>query len=268
MNKLTQSPTGFVDSHCHLDRINLSEFDNDLSHLMNMIAQRDVACMLCVGISLESFDSMYQMIQPLHQVVCSVGVHPDEAHCQEPNVAQLVGLSQRPKVVAIGETGLDYHYQSLSPAKQKTRFEIHLQAALEAQKPVIVHSRDARDDTIDALRNAQVAKFGGVLHCFTETWEMAKQALDLGMYISFSGIITFKSAHSLREVARKVPDNRLLIETDSPYLAPVPHRGKTNHPGNVGLVAATLAQVRNCEIEHIKRVSRENFFDLFGDLTS
>ena len=254
----------YIDSHCHLDRIDLKDFDNNFNHLMQVIQQAKVERMLCVSISLEEYPSMKAMVNGLDYVDISVGVHPCDTQHETIKLQQLVKLGADPKVVAIGETGLDYYYAKESRQQQVCSFQVHMRAANELNKPVIIHTRDAQQDTLDILREGNIENCGGVLHCFTESWDMAKQALDLGMYISFSGIITFRNAAALREVARQVPDERFLIETDSPYLAPVPHRGKQNHPGLLGHVAECLAEVRGTTVEQIAKLSKANYLRLFA----
>ena len=223
----------FIDSHCHLDRIDLKDFDNNFDQLMLQAEQAGVGKMLCVCITLEAFEAMAQLTDHYPNVFLSVGVHPSEQGSPEPTVDNLLTMAARSKVVAIGETGLDYHYVKDAPEWQRERFRTHIRAALEIGKPLIVHSRDAREDTIRILKEEGAERVGGVMHCFTEDQAMADHALSLGFAISFSGIVTFKSAAVLREVARNIPDDYLLIETDSPYLAPVPYRGKQNHPALV-----------------------------------
>jgi len=254
----------FIDSHCHLDRIDLKDFDNHFSHLLRAIEQAQVERLLCVSINLQEYPGMRARVEGLDYVDVSVGVHPCDAGEDGVEREQLVQLGADPKVVAIGETGLDYYYSPDSREQQIRSFELHLQAAVELQKPVIVHTRDAQQDTLDILRAGGVQDCGGVLHCFTESWEMARQALDLGMYISFSGIVTFRNAEALREVACQVPADRFLIETDSPYLAPAPHRGRQNHPGLLRHVAECLAKVRGCSLEQIAQASRQNYLRLFA----
>ena len=254
----------FIDSHCHLDRIDLSDFDNSFSALLSRIEQGQVERMLCVSINLQDYPTMKQLVQNQPQIDLSVGVHPCDAGDHETRLQQLLELGADEKVVAIGETGLDYYYSSDSREQQMASFEVHMQAANQLGKPVIVHTRDAQDDTLAILRQGRVEQCGGVLHCFTESWDMARQALDMGMYISFSGIVTFRNAEALREVAKKVPDDRFLIETDSPYLAPMPHRGKQNHPGWVGHVAACLAEQRGSSIEQIAELSKVNYLRLIN----
>jgi len=255
----------FIDSHCHLDCIDLKDFDNNFSQLMTQLQQAEVERMLCVSISLDTYSAMKALVQNHDNVDISVGVHPCDTKDDTVKLDQLIKLGSDPKVVAIGETGLDYYYAKETREQQLSSFKVHMQAANTLNKPVIIHTRDAQQDTLDMLKNENVASCGGVLHCFTESWDMAKQALDMGMYISFSGIVTFKNAQALREVARQVPNDRFLIETDSPYLAPVPHRGKQNHPGWVGHVAQCLAEVRGQSLENIAELSKINYYQLFGE---
>ncbi len=255
----------FIDSHCHLDRIDLKDFNNNFSELLDTIQQGKVERMLCVSISLDEYPAMKALVAGQDHVDISVGVHPCDTQDDTVKLQQLIELGSDPKVVAIGETGLDYYYAKDTREQQLASFKVHMQAANTLQKPVIIHTRDARQDTLDILKDYDVASCGGVLHCFTETWEMVRQALDMGMYISFSGIITFRNADALREVARQVPDERFLIETDSPYLAPVPHRGKQNHPGWVGHVAECLAEVRGSSLADIAELSKCNYLRLFGE---
>jgi TatD DNase family protein len=254
----------FIDSHCHLDRIDLKDFNNNFNELMDIIQQAKAERMLCVSISLDEYPAMKSLVEGKDNIDISVGVHPCDTQNDTVKLQQLIELGADSKVVAIGETGLDYYYAKESREQQIASFKVHMQAANELKKPVIIHTRDAQQDTLDILKDYDVASCGGVLHCFTESWDMARQALDMGMYISFSGIVTFRNAEALREVARQVPDDRFLIETDSPYLAPVPHRGKQNHPGWVGHVAECLAEVRGCDVENIAQLSKTSYQCLFG----
>jgi len=255
----------FYDSHCHLDRIDLKDFNNNFTELLQIIQQARVERMLCVSISLEEYPAMKALVQDQDNIDISVGVHPCDTQDDIVKLKQLIELGSDPKVVAIGETGLDYYYSKDTREQQISSFKVHMQAANELNKPVIIHTRDAQQDTLKILKEGNVASCGGVLHCFTESWDMARQALDMGMYISFSGIVTFKNAQTLREVARQVPKERFLIETDAPYLAPVPHRGKQNHPGWVGHVAECLAEVRGDSVESIAELSKVNYLQLFGE---
>ncbi|HSP00737.1 MAG TPA: TatD family hydrolase [Thioalkalivibrio sp.] len=255
-----------IDSHCHLDRIDLEPFDGSLDKVMDAARTAGVDHMLCVSISLEEYPTVHEIATRYPQVSCSVGVHPGETEGANPSLEDLVSRGRDPLVVAIGETGLDYHYHPEDNEWQRERFRTHIRAAREVGKPLIIHTRDAREDTIRILQEEGADQVGGVMHCFTETWEMAKAALDLGFYISFSGIVTFRNAEELREVARQVPDDRLLVETDSPYLAPVPHRGKGNHPAWVHDVAVKVAEVRGSDLESIAALTTRNYQQLFGAL--
>lgn len=253
----------FIDSHCHLDCIDLKDFDNSFQNLLDNIQASQVSRMLCVSIDLERYKNMRELVEPYEHIDVSVGVHPSHVADHASTKDVLVKLGKDEKVVAIGETGLDYYYAKESKQEQQDSFRLHLQVANELNKPVIVHTRDAQDDTLNILKDENAENCGGVLHCFTESWEMAKQALDIGFYISFSGIVTFRNADALREVASKVPDDRFLIETDSPYLAPVPHRGKQNNPAWVTHVAECLADVRSTTIDNIASLSSANYANLF-----
>jgi TatD DNase family protein len=255
----------FFDSHCHLDRIDLADFNQDQDNLLAQITEDQVEALICIGVTLESFESMVQFIQPYPQVFCSVGVHPDYEDVVEPDVTTLCSLAEsQEKVVAIGETGLDYFHQQGDLEWQRSRFITHIQAAREVQLPLIVHTRQAKKDTIDLLRSCKADEVGGVLHCFTEDWEMASKAIDLGFYISISGIVTFNQAENVREMAKKIPLDRLLIETDSPWLSPVPFRGKTNYPGRVRFVAEKLAEIREESLDQIASVTFKNACQLFN----
>lgn len=257
-----------VDSHCHLDRVELAPYGNDFSAMMAAGRDAGLGHMLCVSIDLESYPAMLAQVEDYPEVSVSVGVHPNDRDRREPSVEELVDLASHPKNVAIGETGLDYYYGKGDMTWQRERFRVHIRAAREANKPLIIHSRDARDDTIAILREEGADAVGGVMHCFTETWEMAEAALALGFYISFSGIVTFKNAAALRDVAARVPLDRLLIETDSPYLAPVPHRGKSNEPRFVAHVAESVAALHHVSTDELVARSGENFFRLFSTARS
>ena len=256
-----------VDSHCHLDRVDLTPYGGRFDDLMRQTRAEGVGHMLCVCIDLEHYAAMRACVAPYQDVSVSVGVHPNEGpdsgKRREPTADELVALADDPAVVAIGETGLDYHYNDGDLDWQRARFRIHIDAARRCGKPLIIHTRDARADTIAIMQQAQARDVGGVMHCFTESWDMARQALELGFYISFSGIVTFKNAEQLRDVASRVPLDRLLIETDSPYLAPVPHRGKPNHPALVRHVAEFIAQLRGETYAQVAEVTTRNFISLF-----
>lgn len=254
----------FVDSHCHLDRVDLASYDGDFSRLINATTGAGVEHMLCVSIDLESYPAMLELVEQYPEVSVSVGVHPCDFDRQEPTVEQLVELAKHPKNVAIGETGLDYFRTEGDLTWQRDRFRRHIQAAREAQKPLIIHTREAREDTIRLLQEEGAEQVGGVLHCFTETQEMAEAGMALGFYVSFSGIVTFKNAQELRDVAAAIPLDRLLIETDSPYLAPVPFRGKPNEPQRVIQVAELVAELHQIPTEELAQITRDNFFRLFS----
>ncbi len=252
-----------VDSHCHLDRIDLSDYQGDLKAAIDAAHHAGVTRMLCVGINLECFPEVLKIAQVYSSVDASVGVHPLEKHDRSLSSAQLVKLSAQPQVVAIGETGLDYYYGKEQRKEQLDRFQMHLEAAKTCSKPVIIHSRDAKQDTLTYLKNYADLDTGGVMHCFTEDWEMARHALDLNFYISLSGIVTFKNARQIKEVAKRVPMDRLLIETDSPYLAPVPYRGKGNQPKYVIEVARHIAELRGLSLEQVAEATTQNYYQLF-----
>jgi len=252
-----------VDSHCHLDCIDLTEFDNDFAKLVEQTASAGVEHMLCVSINLKKYPGMLDMVRTYPNISVSAGMHPMADEDEAFSIETLAALAADEKVVAIGETGLDYYYHKGDPQWQQDRFRAHVQVANAVNKPVIIHTRDAGDDTLEILRQENASRCGGVIHCFTETQDFANRAMDLGLMISFSGIVTFKNAAALREVARSVPDDYLLIETDSPYLAPVPHRGRQNQPAYVRHVAETLADIRGSSVEHIAEVTADNFYRLF-----
>ncbi len=252
----------FIDSHCHLDRLELEKLGMDLPSVLKAAEQANVQHMLCVSVSLQEFSQMAALVAEYPQVSVSCGEHP--LHQQESfDQTLLLQLASAPSVVAVGETGLDYFYSPDNKITQQRAFVSHIQVARELAKPLIVHTREAKADTIALLNSEKAIDCGGVLHCFTEDWDTAKAALDLGFYISFSGIMTFRNADPLREVLKKVPLERLLIETDSPYLAPVPYRGKTNQPAYVAAVAQAVADVKQISIEHLAAVTTANFRQLF-----
>ena len=258
----------YIDSHCHLDRVDLGPYGGDFARLMEATVEAGVSHLLCVGIDLERYPGMRALVEPFANVAVSVGVHPnaesDGLEVAEPTIEGLVALATDPRVVAIGETGLDYFHGRGDLEPQRERFRTQIAAAHACRKPLIIHTRDAREDTIRILREERARDLGGVLHCFTEDWGMAKQGLDLGFYVSFSGIVTFKNAETLRDVARRVPLDRLLIETDSPYLAPAPYRGKPNEPRHVTYVADCIAGLRGLSAADLAAATSANFFRLFG----
>ncbi|HEY9033406.1 MAG TPA: TatD family hydrolase [Pseudomonadales bacterium] len=252
-----------VDSHCHLDRLKLDKLANPtLDQVIADAAAAGVGRMLCVGIDMGNADAVKRIAGQYDTVFASVGVHPCDVS-QLIDADTLKQAADHPKVVAIGETGLDYYYTTDSAAVQQQSLAMHLDVAGELGLPVIIHTRDARQDTLALLREHASRDHAGVLHCFTEDWDMARQALDLGFYISFSGIVTFKNAVELQQVARQVPLDRLLVETDSPYLAPVPFRGKPNFPCHVREVAQFIADLRQLPLEQLADATTTNFFRLF-----
>ncbi len=253
----------FVDSHCHLDRLDYEKKHRDIADVVQKAMAKQVSHLLSVSVTLEAFPAMLAAVMPFENVFASCGVHPLDLDSTW-TTDQLLELAQHPKVVAIGETGLDYYYSTENKAEQQQAFREHLRISRQLNKPVIVHTRDAKADTLQILREEKVGDAGGVLHCFTEDWEMAKSALDLGMFISISGIVTFRNAEALREVTKQIPMDRLLIETDSPYLAPVPHRGHQNEPAYVADVARFIAQLKGISLETLAEQTTNNFFNLFS----
>ncbi|WP_412521880.1 TatD family hydrolase [Shewanella algae] len=253
-----------VDSHCHLDRLKAAPDPESLSQLLDAAKARGVDYFLCVNVRQKGFAEMKAKVAGFEQVFLSSGVHPLDVK-EGLDLNELKRYAADPKVVAIGETGLDYFYADDTKALQQQYFEQQVALAREVAKPLIVHTRDAREDTIAILKNGGAEQCGGVLHCFTENWEMAKAAMDLGFYISVSGIVSFKNAGELRSVIRKIPKDRLLVETDSPYLAPVPHRGKENQPAFVRDVAEFVAELRGESFEELAQYTTDNFFTLFKD---
>jgi len=252
-----------IDSHCHLNMLDLSLYPNGIDDIFNNAKQLGVEQMLCVGVDFEHFPEVLAYAENHSHVYASLGIHPTEQMSQEPSVDELVSLATHPKVIAIGETGLDYYRLEGDPAWQQLRFRRHIQAAKSLAKPLIVHTRQAREDTLAILEEEGADEFGGVLHCFTESWEMAKAALELNFYISFSGIVTFRNAIELQEVAKRVPLERMLVETDAPYLTPVPFRGKPNQPGYTRYVAEFIAELRQEPLDKIAAQTTANFFQLF-----
>lgn len=251
-----------VDTHCHLDQLDLSAYAGDLSKALQYAESMDVKQFLCVCITLEDFPAVLAIANQYPNVYASVGLHPNEQVSEEPTVEELVRLSQHQKIIAIGETGLDTYRSTGDLTWQQERFRNHIRAAKEAKKPLIIHTRQAKEDTLKIMREENASEAGGIMHCFTEDWEMAKAALDLGFYISFSGIVTFPNAKIIQEVAKKVPLDRMLLETDSPYLAPIPHRGKSNEPAYVRHTAEFIAKLRETSLEVISTSTTENFFRL------
>lgn len=250
-----------IDSHCHLDFPGLQE---QLPAILERMKEHHISHALCIGVNLEDIHRVLAIAETHSNLYATVGVHPDYENVTEPDVAHLCALAQHPKVLAIGETGLDYYRLTGDLEWQRERFRTHIRAARQASKPLIVHTRQAREDTLRILQEEGAEHVKGVLHCFTESLEMAQAAIELGFYISFSGILTFKKAQDLRDMARVLPLDRILVETDSPYLAPAPHRGATNEPSYVRFVAQALAELRNLPIEAIAEATTQNFNRLFG----
>ena len=250
-----------VDSHCHID---FEPLGHDTPAVLDAALQNNVTHMLCVSVNMRDFPRVRSIAENNTNVFASVGVHPNENKEDEVSTETLVQeATKAAKVVAIGETGLDYFRSDGDLEWQRQRFVRHIEAARQTNLPLIIHMRDATDDTLEIMRSEKANEPGGVMHCFAENWETAKKALDLGFYISFSGIVTFKSAQALKEVATRVPANRMLVETDSPYLAPVPYRGKVNQPAYVLHTAEHVAQLRNQSVEAIAEITTNNFFELF-----
>lgn len=254
-----------IDSHCHPDRLDLSAYGGSLEALLDEARAAGLGALLAVGIDLESSREMIRLAVRHPDVHASVGVHPlQERHTALPDERQLLELGGHPRVVAIGETGIDCHYDRANLDWQRESFRIHARVARRLRKPLVVHTRDARAETLELLREEVDPGIGGVLHCFTEDWELAEAGLELGFYISFSGILTFRNAGALREVAARVPLDRLLVETDAPWLAPVPYRGKTNRPQYVAEVARCLAGLRGLDESDFQELVAANFSRLFG----
>lgn len=249
-----------VDSHCHLD---FPELAGQLDEVFALMRANQVDRALCVSVTLEDFPRVRQMAQDYAHIYASVGVHPDYETVASVSAEELVALADHPKVVAIGETGLDYYRLKGDLEWQRDRFRSHIRAARQCGKPLIIHTRSAAEDTLRVMREEGAAQAGGVMHCFTESWEMAAAAIEMGFFISFSGIVTFKNAKDLREVARRVPLENMLIETDAPYLAPVPYRGKTNQPGYVRHVAEEIARLKGVELDEVAQKTSDNFYRLF-----
>lgn len=252
-----------ADSHCHLDRLDLNPYGGEISGAIEAAGAVGVSKILCVAIDLPNIPEVIAVAERFSQVHASVGVHPLEQTDTGLTVGRLLELAQHPKVVAIGETGLDYYYGKDHIGLQQRNFLIHLQAASQCAKPLIIHSRDAKEDTLRYIVEHANLDVGGVMHCFTEDWDMAKRAMDMNFYISLSGIVTFKNALALKEVAKKVPLNRLLVETDAPYLAPVPYRGKSNEPKYVVEVAKHVAELKGIALQELAEATTENYRRLF-----
>jgi len=253
----------YIDSHCHLD---FPELAARLPEVLETMRANQVGHALCISVTLEDFPRVLALAESHPFLFASVGVHPDYEDLQEPTVEELVSLARHPKVVAIGETGLDYYRLEGDLSWQRERFRTHIRATRSSKKPLVVHTRSAAEDTLRIMAEEGAKTVGGVMHCFTESFDVAQRAMELDFYISFSGIVTFKNARDLQEVARRVPLERMLIETDSPYLAPVPFRGKTNEPGFVPYVAAKIAELKGVDIGLVSQSTSDNFFQLFNIL--
>ena len=251
-----------IDSHCHLDRLKAAPDQASLKLIVDSAKAQGVDYLLCVNVRQQGFEAMRDKVSIFDNVFLSSGVHPLDVQ-EGLDIAKIAEYANDARVVAIGETGLDYFYADETKILQQQCFEQQIALATQVNKPLIVHTRDAREDTIAMLKAGNADRVGGVLHCFTENWEMAKAAIDLGFYISVSGIVTFKNAGELRSVIRKVPKDRLLVETDSPYLAPVPHRGQENQPAYVYDVAKFVAELRGEQFEDLAQYTTDNFFNLF-----
>lgn len=250
----------FIDSHCH---INFPELAGNIADVLAQMRHNEVVGALCVSVNLADFPQVLALAEQHPNIFASVGVHPDYEGAEEPDVARLVGLAQHPRVIAIGETGLDYFRLKGDLEWQRARFRTHIRAARESRKPLIIHTREAAADTLRLMAEEGANQIGGVMHCFTETWEVAEAALAMGFYISFSGIVTFRNATQIKEVARRMPLERMLIETDAPYLAPAPYRGKLNQPAYVKHVAEEIARLREIPLAEVGRATTDNFHRLF-----
>jgi TatD DNase family protein len=253
-----------VDSHCHL---NFPELATNMSDIRQAMADHQVGHALCISVNLREYPQVLAVAEAHDNFYATVGVHPDYEDEPPLTVQQLVDLAKNSKVIGIGETGLDYFRLTGDLEWQRERFRTHIRAAIQAGKPLIIHTRSAAEDTIRIMREEHAGRVGGVMHCFTESLEVAMQAIEMGFYISFSGIVTFKNALALKQVAQQVPLDRILVETDSPYLAPVPYRGKTNQPAYVRYVAEEVAKLRGIDYEVLATVTTENFFKLFKHAT-
>lgn len=260
---MTDAVLDLVDSHCHLDRLNLDAYNGDFQALMAATRADGISHMLCIGVDLETFPRVRELAEQHPDIHASVGVHPLYRESREPCAEELARLAEHPRVVAIGETGLDYFYAREDHGWQTARFIEHIRAARLCGLPLVIHTRGAKDDTLALLRSEGGGEVSGVLHCFTEDLDMARQAMEMGFYISISGIVTFRNAEALRETVRQLPLERLLIETDSPWLAPIPYRGKPNEPRYVAQVAECVARLQEVSVAELARATRDNFYTLF-----
>lgn len=254
----------FVDSHCHLNMLDLTAFNGQLGELLQQARDRGVERFLCVNVDREHQAQVLAIAQQYPDVFASVGLHPSEAVSDLMSDEEILNAAKHAKVVAIGETGLDYHYNDTGLDQQRDSFKQHIRLACELDLPLIIHTRAAQQDTLDIMNSEGASACGGVMHCFTESLEMAEQAMAMGFYISISGIVTFKNAANVQQVAKAVPLERLLIETDAPYLTPVPYRGKPNGPQHVGLVAEKIAELKGLSVVEVAKQTTENFYQLFS----
>ena len=252
-----------IDSHCHLDRIDLKPYEDDFSCFMTAAKANQLEHLLCIAIDLESYPAMLDLVLNFPEISLTVGVHPNVKECKDPSIDELVALGKLNKVVGIGETGLDYFRSEGDLSWQHQRFRNHIRAAKILKKPLIIHTREAKVDTLKILKDEGAEEIGGIIHCFTEDWEFAQKALDLNFYISFSGIITFNNATTIRDVVKKIPSDKFLIETDSPYLAPVPFRGRPNYPIYVRYIAEQIAELRGITVNKVADITTNNFYNLF-----
>ena len=253
--------TSFVDSHCH---INFPELYQNIDSILSKMSSNKVTHALCVSVTLDKLPDIFKIANTYAHIFASVGVHPDYEDIEEPSVEELCRLAKENKVVAIGETGLDYFRVQGDLTWQRDRFRTHIKAAIQSNLPLIIHTRNAAEDTLKIMREEGANQVGGVMHCFTESLDVALEAIKLNFYISFSGIVTFKNATDLKEVVKAIPLDRMLIEPDSPYLAPVPYRGKINDPSNVIHVAEEIAKLKNISVEEVGQITTQNFFKLFS----
>ncbi len=252
-----------IDSHCHLNLLKLKETGEDIASVIEAAKSAGVSGILCVAVDLDTLPEVLAIAERFDHVWASVGLHPSHNSDKEPCVEDYVALADHPKVVALGEMGLDYYYNQDNLAQMQDRFRRQIRAAIQVNKPIIVHTRQAREDTLQIMRDEQAGRVGGVMHCFTESWDMAQAAIAMGFYISFSGIVTFKNAANVAEVAAQVPLQNMLIETDAPYLTPVPYRGKPNRPHYVRYVAERIAELKQLEVAAVIEQTGKNFFQLF-----
>lgn len=253
-----------IDSHCHLDKLDLAQYDGNLDSALQAAFARHISHVVCIGIDLDSIGQVLDIADQYKNVFATVGVHPLYRESREPTFAELVQAAEHPKVIAIGETGLDYFYGEGDLQWQRDRFVTHIQAARKTGLPLVIHTRGAKEDTLNFLREEGAGEIRGVMHCFTEDLDMAKRAIDLGFLISISGIVTFRNADELRAVVQALPLDRLLVETDAPWLAPVPHRGRKNEPKFVVEVAEKVAELKGVDLETVAHQTSQNFFNLFS----